>query len=68
MHGLGDDTEGVLGEAERVVGDADLEMLGHVAPSQHRADGLADRRSAEQRAARPLHARHNERELLLGGG
>jgi hypothetical protein len=35
-----------LGEAERVVGDADLEMLGHVAPSQHCIDGLADRRSA----------------------
>jgi len=56
--GLGGDAEIVLGKAERLVGDADLEMLGHVAPSQHRADGLADRRSAVQRAARPLHARH----------
>ena len=38
--------EEVLGDAERVVvGDADLEMPGHMAPSQHRADRLADRRS-----------------------
>jgi hypothetical protein len=33
--GFGGDAEGVLGEPERVVGDADLEMLGHVTPSQH---------------------------------
>jgi hypothetical protein len=57
-----------LGEAERIVGDADLEMLGHVAPSQHCADGLADRRSAVQRTARPLHAGCNARQLLPGGG
>ena len=44
--GLGGNAEGVLGEAERLVGDADLEMLGHVAPSQHRTDRLADRRGA----------------------
>jgi len=44
--GLGGDAEVVFGEAERVVADADLEMLGHVAPSQHCADGLADRRGA----------------------
>ena len=39
---LGGDAEVVLGEAERIVGDADVEMLGHVAPSQHRPDGLAN--------------------------
>jgi hypothetical protein len=43
-----------LGEAARLVGDADLEMLGHVAPAQHRADGLADCRGAVQRTARGL--------------
>src|SRR6201981_2551023 len=53
--GLGGDAEGVLGEAERLVGDADVEMLGHVAPSEHRADRLADRRGTVQRTARPLH-------------
>jgi hypothetical protein len=66
--GLGGDAEVVLGEAERVVGDADLEMLGHVAPSQHRADGLADRRGAAQWTARPLHAGLDARQLLLGAG
>jgi hypothetical protein len=65
--GLGGDADGVLGKAERHVGDADLEMLGHVTPSQHGADRLADRRGAVQRTARPLHARCNARELLLGG-
>ena len=49
--GLGGDTEGVLGEAERVVGDADLKMLGHVAPAQHCSDRLADRRGAAMRAS-----------------
>jgi hypothetical protein len=57
-----------LGEAERVVGDADLEMLGHVAPSQHGADRLADRRGAAQRPARSLHLSRDARKLLLGGG
>ena len=66
--GLGGDAEGVLGEAERIVGDADLEMLGHVALSQHCADRLADRRGAAQRTARPLHAGCDARQLLLGGG
>jgi hypothetical protein len=44
------------------------EMLGHVAPSQHRANGLADRRGAAQWTARPLHARRDAREVFLGGG
>jgi len=43
-------------------------MLGHVAPSQHRPDGLADCRGAAQWTARPLHAGRDARELLLGGG
>jgi hypothetical protein len=43
-----------LDEGERIVGDADLEMLGHVAPSQYCPNGLADRRGAAQRTARPL--------------
>ena len=43
-------------------------MLGHVAPSQHRADRLADRRGAAQRLARPLHAGLDAGQLLLGGG
>ena len=64
--GLGGDADRVLGEAERLVGDADLEMLGHVAPSQHRADRLADRRGTAQRTARPLYAGRNARELLFG--
>jgi hypothetical protein len=42
--GLGADAEEVLGEAECIVADGDLEMLG--TPSQHCADGLADRRGA----------------------
>ena len=67
-HGLGGDAEVVSGEAERVVADADLEMLGHVAPSEHRADGLADRRGAAQRLARPLHAGLDAREVVLGDG
>src|ERR1700757_1812929 len=46
--GLGGNAEGVLGEAERLVGDADMEMLGHMAPSQHRPDGLADCRGVAQ--------------------
>ena len=66
--GLGGDADGVLGKAERHVGDADLEMLGHVTPSQHGADRLADRRGAVQRTARPLHLGLDARELLLGGG
>jgi hypothetical protein len=53
-----------LGEAERIVGDGGLEMLGHVAPSQHCTDGLADCRDAAQRTARPLHAGCNARELV----
>src|SRR5947207_14895363 len=65
--GLGGDADGVLGEAERLVGDADLKMLGHVALSEHRADRLANRRGAAQRTARPLHAGRNARQLLLGG-
>jgi hypothetical protein len=52
--GLGGGAEGVLGEAERLVADGDLEMLGHVAPSQHHADGLADRRGAAQWPTRLL--------------
>src|SRR6516162_242838 len=64
--GLGSDAGGVLGEAETIVGDADLEMLGHVAPSQHGADRLADRRGAAQRPARLLHAGGNTCERLLG--
>ena len=59
---------GGLGEAERILGDADVEMLGHVAPSQHRAERLADRRGAAQRTARPLHPGRNARQFLLGGG
>ena len=43
-------------------------MLGHVAPAQHRADGLADRRGAVQRTARPLHAGCNAREFVRGDG
>jgi hypothetical protein len=45
--------EGILGEGERIGGDADLEMLGHVAPSQHCTECLADRRGAVQWTARP---------------
>src|ERR1700745_795954 len=66
--GLGGDAEGVLGEAERLVSDADVEMLGHVAPSRHRPDGLADCRGAAQWTARSLHAGRDARELLFGGG
>jgi hypothetical protein len=58
----------VLGEAERVVGDADVEMFGHVAPSQHGSDRLADRRGAAQRTARPRHAGRDAREVLFGDG
>ena len=47
-------------------GVADLEMLGHVASSQHRPNRLADRRGAAQRTACPLHAGRNARQLLLG--
>ena len=55
-----------MGEAERLVGDADLEVLGHMAPSEHRTNRLADRRGAAQRPARPLHAGRNARELPFG--
>ena len=44
------------------------EMLGHVAPSQHRADGLADRRGAAQWTARPLHAGSDAREVVCAAG
>jgi hypothetical protein len=55
-----------LGKAERLVGDADLEVFGRVAPSQYRTNRLTDDRGAAQRTARPLHAGCNARELLLG--
>ena len=51
---------------EAVVGDPDLEVLGHLAPAQHRADRLADRRRAAQRLARPLDARLDAAQVLLG--
>jgi hypothetical protein len=56
---FGGDAEGVFGEAERVLADADLEMLGHVAPSQHCADRLADRRGAPRSGLRARCARRN---------
>jgi hypothetical protein len=43
-------------------------MLGHVAPAQHRADRLADRRGAAQRTVRLLHAGLDACELPLGDG
>src|SRR3974377_2174366 len=54
--GLGGNAERVLGKAERLVGDGDLEVFGHVASSQHRTNRLTDDRGAAQRTARLLHA------------
>jgi hypothetical protein len=53
---------------EGVIGDGQREVLGHLAPADHRPDRMADGGGAAQRVFCPLHAGLDAGEVGLGRG
>src|SRR5512134_4084937 len=64
---LGDDGLRVADEAERLLGDGQLEVLGDLAPSQHGADLERNRRLAAERITGAYRRRLDFREIRFGG-
>ena len=58
----------VAGEAQRMVGDGDVEVLGDLAAAEHGTDGSADRACSTQRSALALNAGLDGLQIVLGCG
>jgi hypothetical protein len=65
--GFGGDGGMVPAEAERAVGDRDVEVFGHLALAEYGTERLADGRGSTQRVACSLHSGPNARRILFGG-
>ena len=57
----------VSAEAERVVGDRDVEVFGHLALAEYGGERLADGRCSTQRVVCSQHPGANARQILFGG-